>query len=98
MSRRWKIMIWVLVIGGVVLLPVVTHYRAKAAVERYRKQLPEQGEELTIAELTPRVSQEGENGGPALAQAAGMYYPWPTNLPPIMRIITPGHALVAWAE
>src|SRR6266404_1432668 len=99
MSRGWKILIWVLVIGGVVvILPVVTHYRAKGAVERYRKQLQNQGEKLTIAELAPRVSAEGENGGPALVQAAGMYYPWPTNLPPMMRIISPGHALVAWAE
>src|SRR5260370_17529769 len=99
MRRRWKILIWVLVIGGVVVgLPVVTHYRAKAAVERYRKQLQSQGEKLTIAELTLRISEEGQNGGPALVQAAGMFYPWPTNLPPMMRIISPGHALVAWAE
>jgi len=92
-------LIWVLVIGGVVvLLPVVTHYRAKATVERYRKQLQDRGEKLTVAELAPRISSEGENGGLALVQAAGMYYPWPTNLPPIMRIVVPGHALVAWAE
>jgi len=99
MKRGWKILIWVLVIGGVVvILPVVTHYRAKGAVERYRKQLQKQGEKLTIAELAPRVSAQGENGGPALVLAAGMFYPGPTNLPPMMRIISPGHALVAWAE
>jgi len=49
MSRRWKVMFWVLVIGGVVLLPVVTHYRAKAGgLERHRKRLQARGEKLTI--------------------------------------------------
>src|SRR6266478_1434171 len=100
MRRRWKILIWVLVIGGVVvLLPVMTHYRAKAAVERYRKQLQSQGEKLTIAELAPRISEEGQNGGPALVRAAGMLYSTPTtNAPPMMRIVALGHAVVAWAE
>lgn len=99
MSRGGKILIWILVIGGVVvLLPVVTHYRAKAAVARYRKQLQKQGEKLTIAQLTPRVSAEGENGGPALVRAAAMYGRWTTNSPPMMRIVAPGRVLVAWAE
>ncbi len=91
-------MIWVLVIGGVALLPVATHYRAKAAVERYRKQLRSQGEKVTIEELTPSISKEGENGGPALVQAAGMLYYVPTNAPPAMKIIAPGRVMVAWAE
>jgi hypothetical protein len=99
MSRRWKILIWVLIIGGVLVgLPVATHYRAKAAVERYRKQLQKQGERLTIAELIPKVSEEGQNGGPALVRAAGMRYSSPTNYIPMMRNVAPGHALVAWAE
>ncbi len=98
MSRRWKIMIWVLVIGFVAGLPVVTHYRAKAAVERYRKQLQDRGEKLSIEELAPRISADRENGGPALLQALAMFYAPITNLPPTMRIVAPGHAVAAWAE
>jgi hypothetical protein len=98
MNRRWKILIWVLVVGGVVLLPVMTHYRAKAAVERYRKQLQNQGEKVTIDELTPPLSKEGENGGPALLQAARILYYVPTNAPPAMKVVAPGRVMVAWAE
>ena len=99
MKRGGKIFICLsVVVAVVVLLPVMTHYLAKSAVEQYRKQLQKKGEKVTIEELTPPMSKNGENGGPALLQSAGMLYFMPMNAPPAMKVVAPGRVMVAWAE
>jgi hypothetical protein len=96
MRPIWKI----LIVAGIILCLivcalVVPHYRAKGAVEAYRKMLKARGEKLTIAELTPSVSaEEAKNGREAVA--AGGFAGALTNSPPLMKWISPGRALVGW--
>ena len=71
MTPRRKIIIGAVVAGAViVLLPVWTHYRAKAALAAYKRELQAQGEKLTIEELIPPLPTNGLNGAFAFAGAA----------------------------
>jgi hypothetical protein len=80
-------------------LPTSAHYRAKRKVEAYRQRLRAKGEKLTTSELRPQVSAEALYGAGALLDAAGhLGYPISSNLPPTMKIVAPGRALVAWAQ
>src|SRR5580704_7819411 len=94
----WKILIAIgILIAAAVVLLVVPHYRAKRAVEAYRRLLKDRGEKVSIAELVPTVSAEDADNGRQLATAGGFagYF---TNSPPLMRWVSPGHALVGWQE
>ena len=71
MTPRRKIIIGAVVAGAViVLLPVWTHYRAKAALAAYKRELQAQGEKLTIEELIPPLPTNGLNGAFVFAGAA----------------------------
>jgi hypothetical protein len=98
MKPIWKILIAAaVVISAVAAVMVIPHYRAKAAVAAYRAQLKAQGEKLSIAEMAPVVSVDDLSAGRQLLAAANFAVSF-TNLPPAMRWISPGHALVSWAE
>src|SRR5262245_50368814 len=81
------------------LLLVAMHYRAKAALAAYKRQLREQGEKLTIEELIPPRATNGPNGAAAFIVAASRL---PTfnysNQPALMKAVNPGRARVAWAQ
>ena len=81
--------------------PVAAHYRAQARVADYNRQLKARGEKLTIAELAPPPSAEGIRGSDALFRAARQMLVLSaniSNLPPTMKYLAPGHALVAWQQ
>ncbi|MDB6065833.1 MAG: hypothetical protein JWR26_2041, partial [Pedosphaera sp.] len=99
MKLRWKWLLWVVIaLGALVLLCVGRHYRAKAVVENYREKLRAQGGKMTVAELIPEMPADELNAGPDLLSAAARLYSMPSNYPPLMKGIAPGHALVGWAE
>ncbi len=101
---RWRIAL----LGTATLLasllvgwPVGAHYRAKYKLAKYKQQLRERGEKMTIAELAPRPSPEVSDATGELMRAAGLLRPLSpnyTNLPPAMRYISPGKAMVAWQQ
>jgi hypothetical protein len=80
-------------------LPMSAHCWAKRKVEAYRQYLRAKGEKLTTGELRPRVSAEALNGGRALLDAANhLGYPNVLNLPPTVKIVSPGRAMVSWEQ
>jgi hypothetical protein len=98
MRPIWKI----LIVAGIVLALalgalVIPHYRAKGAVEAYRRTLKGRGEKISVAELTPSVSAEEAKNGRELVAASG-FAGTLTDSPPVMRWTSPGHALVCWQE
>src|SRR5437879_3506522 len=97
---RRKILFGVaLLLALLVVLPVVAHYRAKAAVEAYKRQLRAQGEKLAIAELVPQPPTNGPNGAAALMRAASRLSSLDYKYQPSrMKTLAPGHARVAWAQ
>ena len=88
------------VVGLILLFAAVlvaTHYRAKWALETYRKQLIGQGEKLSIAQLVPPAPTNGLNG--ALALMAVRLNSLNDDLyPSLMKMLSPGRARVAWAQ
>lgn len=98
MKPIWKILIAATVVAALLMaLLAIPHYRAKAAVRTYRERLTAEGEKLTIAELTPSLSAEEVSTGRELLAGSSMLSTL-TNPPPMMRWISPGHALVGWRE
>src|SRR6185369_17019921 len=79
-----------------VLFLVIEHFRGKVSLAKYKKALNAKGEKLSVHELTPQIP-EGANGAPVFLRAAGQlrdgnairYF-----LPPAMRVVAPGHAIV----
>ncbi len=100
MTRRRKIIIGVIVAGVVImLLPVWAHYRAKAALADFKRQLQAQGEKLAIEELIPPPPTNGPNGAFALVGAASrLARSYNEHSPRAMKYISPGHAVVAWKQ
>src|SRR5581483_6972619 len=99
MKLRWKILLGVTAaIGLALLLPMGAHYRAKASVAAYKRQLKAQGEKLTISELIPPTPTNGPNGAQALLSAGSRLSVNISNYAPMMTIISPGHARAAWKQ
>ena len=95
MKLRWKILIGVTILVVVATLWLTaTHYRAKNALEAYKKQIA-QGEEFEITKLAPPPA--GANNGAlnllSIAVQAGM-----TNQIPIATMTTSGRARVSWQQ
>jgi hypothetical protein len=99
MRHRRKWIAVLLLLAVFVGWPVVAHYRLKHKAAGYRRQLIAQGEKLTVAELTPVLPPDAENGAAGLLAAAAQFGTFNgTNQPPAMRIVAPGRALVAWRQ
>ena len=103
MKRRWKMLaaagvILILIVGS---LAVTMYIQPKHEVEAYKQFLRDQGERLEIKEvLPPRVP--AESNGVALVQSAFSFLASGNgddgNLPPAMRMVAPGRAMVGWAR
>jgi hypothetical protein len=81
--------------------PVSTHNRAKGKIEAYRRELKAKGEKLEIAELVPTHSVNDFSNSASLLRVAShlrTHSPSPSNLPPVMKLVAPGKALVSWQQ
>jgi hypothetical protein len=100
-SRKTISRIFVLfVILGIAL--VVLHFYWQLSVENYQKQLQARGEKLQVAELMPPTVAPPDNSASNFLQAAALLSTnsgiLQTNPPPAMRMVTPGKAMVGWAQ
>lgn len=90
-----------LILGGVGWI-ATTHYRLKAATEKYKQQLRASGEKLSIAEVLPRHPLPEKDGTLIFREATALLRTGrnilETNTPPTMRLIAPGRALVGFAQ
>jgi len=80
----------------VVSWPVATHYRAEARLERYKAQRRAEGEKMAIAELVPILSPTDINAANTLERTAVQMPAISSNSLSLMRLTSPGRALVAW--
>src|SRR3989442_13053999 len=99
-TTRRKILLGVaLFLALLVLLPVVVHFRMKAAVEAYNSQLRAQGEKLTIDELISQSPTNGSNGAVALLSAASrMRFRNDGFELQRMKFLSPARAPAPWAQ
>ncbi len=88
-----------LVLAVAVTWPVTAHYRAKWRLADYKRRLQAAGERLTFAQLIPNPRTDGPNGAWSLQTASGRLNSAElTNLPPTMKWVAPGRAIVSWRE
>jgi hypothetical protein len=102
MKLRWKILITVVVLAVLMVtsLSVTMHVQPQTAVEAYKKLLLDRGEKLKVSEvLPPRVPDES-NGVELVASAFRLLGSGAdsSNLPPAMKMVAPGRAMVGWAQ
>ncbi|MBA4148172.1 MAG: hypothetical protein H0X66_08650 [Verrucomicrobia bacterium] len=89
-------------LGGLLLLTllcvfaVVSHFRAKGRLKAYYAELAASGEKVTIADLTP-VFPYDSNGAPTVLKISGALK-LAEFTPPMMSMIAPGVARVAWDQ
>jgi len=103
MSRRRKILIVFSVVFGVaILVPVIRHYQLRAATEAYIAQLKAQGEPMDLAQVLPPTVSPEQNGADTFRRAAALIdadthldY---TNYVYGMVMIAPGKAMVRWQQ
>src|SRR5215472_15446205 len=101
MSRRAKIFVSIAVLLSLaVTWPVASHFRLKWKLEAYKRHSRAMGEKWSIAEVAPVPPRDDLNGAAALSMALGRINTGllSSNLPPIMKRIGPGKALVSWKE
>ena len=99
-TSRGKVLLGIVFLLALMIgWPIVVHFRAKAAVRAYDKQLRAQGEKLTIDELIPPRTATGANGAAAFLSAARRLSSLDFNYEPSrMKALAPGHARVAWMQ
>jgi hypothetical protein len=100
---RRRVVLGLGLLGGIVLVVAYqVHFRARWAVELYERQLVAAGETLTVGPLVPPTVLPENNGAPLFNRAmAGLIWRkslLETNLPPCMRMVAPGRAMVGWAQ
>jgi hypothetical protein len=103
MSRRRKSLIaFAVVLGAVMLVPMLRHYQLKADVARYRAELKAQGEPMDLAQVIPPSVPPGQNSAALFTNAVSLLGTnknvlW-SNLPPAMRMVAPGKAMIGWQQ
>lgn len=102
MILRRRSIKWVaalVVVGVCVGWPVRAHFRAKARLAAYKQRLKAAGEKMTVADAAPTPSLEAIQAGQDLLLASTYLVPvsW-SNLPPTMRYLGGGKAIVCWQQ
>src|SRR6267378_2222576 len=102
MTHRARV-IAVLVVGPLLCLlviswPVAAHYRAEARLESYKAKLRTEGEKMAIAELAPVLSSVDISAANTLERTAVQMPLISSNSLSLMRLTSPGRALVAWEQ
>lgn len=81
-----------------VLVPLSLHYRAKARLEAYKRELLASGEKLVISDLAPIPNAQGQKNAAELLQAVNGLTSTSDFFPGGMKMIKPGRARVAWRQ
>ncbi len=100
MRRFWKIALLVALPAAFIgLLLMVPHYRARHAVDRYRRSLEAQGEKLRVGDWVPPIPPLASNAAPELIEVARQMSAINSQLLPApMRCTGPGRARVVWKQ
>lgn len=99
MKRRRKILLGTGIAVALALVPVITHFRAKAAAEKFKAQLRAQGEKLAIDELVPLPPLDTPNGARAFLDALSRLPSFYAEIQPgVTKMVQPGHARITWQQ
>ena len=103
-KRRLAKLAWILggLMAAVFLLGYAIHLRSKDLLEEYKRKLRAAGEKLTIAELLPPPVPPERNNAEAFRSIMDVLkrtgdFPY-SNMPPVMRMVAPGKAMVGWRQ
>lgn len=103
MKWKWIILAAVALILAVCIgIPVYAHYRLRHRVAKYRAELRQRGEKMTIAEAVPPAPTNGPNGATEFMTAEAQLREESTAFfisdIAAMRWAAPGRARVAWQQ
>lgn len=98
--RRVKRIRPVVIFCGVLVLVVLItvlleRVRGQLAVRSWKKEMLTRGEKLDVRELIPAPSPPEMNAAPELIAAAKQLPSVPTNVPPLLKFLTPQQAVVS---
>ena len=104
MSRRAKILLWLIVVlATAILIPVIRHYQLRAATEAYIAKLKAEGEPMDLAQVVPPPVPLEKNSADIFRQAAALIDDDKSLLATnygtaMMKGIAPGKAMVCWRQ
>jgi len=103
MSRRRKILIvLVVVLGAAILIPVIHHYRLRAATEAYIVELKAKGEPMELAQVIPPPVPPEQNSADTFHRAAALVdadrSALETSYVYGMKMVAPGRAMIRWQQ
>jgi len=103
MNRRSKILIGAgIVLGAVILIPFIYHYKLRFAVEAYIAELKAKGESMELAQVIPPRVPPDKNSAPRFLAAVGLFATndniLTTNWPISMRGVALGKAQILWRQ
>jgi hypothetical protein len=103
MKIRWKILIGIaLLLGVIVSVAVVHHFQLKQAVQHYQAELKDRGEPMKLAEVIPPRLPPEKNSASQFLAAASLFTTneniLTTNWPIAMRGIASGKAQILWQQ
>jgi hypothetical protein len=103
MKTRWKILIGLAAVLGIVVVAAVAHhFQLKAAVNRYRAELKAKGEPMELAEVIPPPVPSQKNGAEIFLKAYGLIQNTTsflsTNSLCGNRMVGPGRAKVCFMQ
>lgn len=86
----------------VILVPVIHHYRLRAATEAYISQLKAQGEPMELAQVIPPPVPPEQNSADTFRAAVTLFDAdrslLQTNFVYGMRMVAPGKAMIRWQQ
>ncbi|MCI0627624.1 MAG: hypothetical protein L0387_39240 [Acidobacteria bacterium] len=81
----------------VLIAVLVERVRGQLAVRSWKKEMLARGEKINVIELIPAPSPPEMNAAPGLIAAAKQLPSVPTNVPPLLKFLTPEQAIVSSA-
>ena len=100
MKRRWKVLIALGILAGLLAASMVMSFRVRPAneLEAYKKYLHDHGEKLELSQVQPPPVAPESNAVNEVQTAFGMIEATAAKNPEAMQMVAPGKALIGWSQ
>ena len=100
MKRRWKVLIALGILAGLLAASMVMSFRVRPAneLEAYKKYLRDHGEKLELSQVQPPPVAPESNAVNEVQTAFGMIEATAAKNPEAMQMVAPGKALIGWSQ